>query len=860
MPVILNAVTYQGYLVEAMQLKRSPGLEPDFGFVDIPFSEFKQLKINNPNLVPWIDNGIPGGSTPEGLASSRRTVAIRPPVNIPDPQQGFNPVGTLYLESELPLRTIEHDILDIYIAPGGMEEISRDLDNAGKHNEGMWRVPITDVRIWWKYGALAKSFNVRLDGGQFDPDTIKADGSPYAMLEVLEFLLSQLPGGVTIDAASRVRGLRLSPPENVIGEMNPVVEVFRQLLDRYALELSLTDVRTVDIYRKFEPVPHRTYFAQFPNLKQEISFKHLLSYERKSVTLSDRPPLVAVVGKRRIREMEVPYIPIYQDTDGKFYPLSELGNRWGYSIEELKQVVFVGHEKAFRNVPGKLRPEQFQKLLPRQFARGDGARYFERIRILQKWAFKGYGPAHMFTGRTEDSGGIGITEKEIQRLPFLPMHEFMERTDDTLSGIRLVQPQVYGYTIRQAFFTGRERYEPGKTEGRTLKGELAVIKRVLDPKTGKPVSKKVLQRIQGGEQIPPQGEGVFDDPVVKEPRKVPAFKELEEAVREHIDRMVQDTTDRELAYDELAKIAADASSTLLALNIEGQGVQLGEDSEGRRILPKKLNTDLSGIGYFFPVQIQVRPEDEAKANSAFIRLRNSISQINKDLDDIAAAKAKEEALFKEITKVYDTFGGLAGWINHPRAYISQGEYNLDRETGIILFNDVVGVMSEPFCIDRESVEIETDGKVNVRYGFEINSNSSFDFTSILYMASDDGTEPVAVGASRPTGIKVQVERDPTMRSYEDIEGRAINKVLLEAQGKVRAGAVIEPRVREGYIYTLEGFEPALGIQGEVQYLWDGDRAYTSISINAPNARLPLGNSRLKGMTQTAFMSIQELIQ
>jgi hypothetical protein len=846
MGVLVNKAKYQGYPVQGLQFRRSPGTTPDFGWVDLAFEDFRDLAVKRAGLVPWKNAQFPAGNTirtmtagESSLPASRRTVALPGIGELgrnPTPGKGFFSVGDLVMttsEDGSSRSSIVYE--DVYIAPDGIEETLADLDQILKHDRGILRVPVTDIRNYWKYGVLAESLNVRLDGGNYDPATIKegkpsklsttkgipssratvalepgAAAGPYSLTEILQFLLRELPGDLELDPRSEVFSLGLDPPENVIGEMTPAVQVLDQLLKQYSLELTLLPENRVSVQKKGPKVVQGEYFIA-PGVKQ--SKPPLQTYEKKSITISDRPPLVMVTGQRRVREISVPYVPIYQDIDGKFYPLEDVEARWGFPFEELKRIIFNGHEKAFRNLPGGLDPRFFDTVQTRWRSRGEGQRYFEKIRILQKWAFRGYGPVYMFLGEGPNSSSRGITEKELQRLPFLPMMEFMERTGPNKDNFQLRPIQVRAYTIKQGFFTGRKRFDPGSER--------------------------------------------FDAAGLVAPPPIEAFEEMENAVREHIEQITRrDIPDIDEAFKSMKGEIESAKSGLLALALNGIDIEL-EREMAKQGTAVRVNLDFSGQGLYFDQQaIIVKTQDVAEANKRYNDLKRLLAEQNSKADALRSLLAEEKTRFDDIKTVYKRVGGLGGWINNPHGLVPQGDYVIDPETGILIFSDIAGAMKEPFAISREGIEIGEHAHPTVRFGHEYKSNSIFDWSTCIWQILEDETIAF-VGFSRPTGIKPQIVRDNTLRIYEDENGKPLNHAVEAARSKSKAQAVVEPRLREGYVYEMAGFHRAVAISGEVQHLWDGDRANTLISVNAQNARMPLGNSKLKNQTIPLELVIQE---
>lgn len=806
MTQIIHKATYQGYPVQALQFARRPGLLPDFGFVDLDIADFVKLEIKNANAVPWVGRfGAMANMEAFILAEGRRTVALGPPPLADTPGQGFLPLGDLILQTlevdpsgtERLIEEVRYS--DIYLAAGGMEEITDDLDDATRHNRGVWRVPITDIRTFWNYGAMAQTINGKLDGAQFDPATLN-NGAPWTAPEVFRFLVSQLPGGLSIDPDSELFRLGLPPPENVVGDMSPAVDVLAKLLSRYSLELSLLPFNRVAIYRKNGQRLNRGEFFATPAAKREVDRLPLgLSYERKSVTLSHRPPVVTVTGKRRVRKVEMLYVPIYQDQDQRFYRLDTLPSRWNMKDEDIRKGALIGHEKQFRYVVDKIKGGIFDPAEKGKFFRTAGTTFNERLRILQKWAYKGYGPAVAF----RDVGDRGITRKELERMPFLPAVEYGEKFGPGVDDIRIRPPLVRAYTMRQGFFEGRERFKDGK--------------------------------------------------------KIPAFTELDQAIDAHLKKMRQDRQELEQVALQLQQQASDS---LTALASFGSWLRSGITAAERAELISKglavqVGLDFSSEAFFGLSEITVRPADVARANNAYRELKDKLTRLNTKNDEIEQARAAEDGARTQLRRIYGKLGGLAGWVNMPYGEVPDGEYTLDPATGVLLFSEPVGVMAEPFVLDREQTTIAADGHVVVHFGYEIRSNSAYDWTSVSFM--DSGGSLAVVEGCSPASIHTMLEHDPDLRLYERTDGVPVNGSQVITQAATRARAALEPRSTEGYIYQLPGFVGGAAIAGEFQYMYDGDLAETFVTVNAPNARLPRGSVRIKGESVPATLRIREVV-
>jgi len=807
--------TYQGYPVQATSIARRPSTRPDFGVVDLSIDDFKKVVIRAPGreeveAVPWKDDTAGGHSiaTFDGLRG-RRTRALAGDTRNPTPEDGFFSVGDLILQTLLDeegkkLKPVVYR--DIYLAPGGFQEITDDIDNIKPHDKGTWRIPVTDIRAFWKYGIIAEDINVRLDGGNFDPNTTRPNTlEPWPMNIVVPWLLSLLPGSITVDGASAILRKEFKPPENIFGRMSPAVAALDRVLSRAGLQFSLLPNNTALISEELPEIPQGQFFDRPGKLSVNIPFE---SYERKSFTLSDRPPLITVAGAKRVRSIEAPYVPIFQDSDGRYYPLSAVQERWKYSIEDINKVVFVGHEKAFADIPGALDKEKYQLKLPPQVTEGEGRLYFERRRIAAKCFYKMYGPVQIFQGTGPGNSTQGITEKELQRLQYMPMFDFLEDTGD--GETRKSPPQVYGFTIKQDAFKGVVRFKPGGTteSGPTPGAELEV-------------------------------------------KRIKPAVELERAIDEHLAPIEKELKKREKQFEDFLKPVggptndlSDATAALLSMDATQLSTEEKKEFLKQGVILKK-NLDFSGQDIFSQGSIFIFKTDNARFNEAYKRLAKLLAKIKKDTDLMAALRTKMQERKKVLTEAYDHLPAIEGWLNQPRGLIPASDYSLDKETGIITFSEVTGSMTEGFVMDRESVEMFSHGFISVRYGFELETNSIADWTAVNFQF-DEGSKKIAiVGFSAITGIKAHVERDPNLRAYEDEDGKPLNRLAIVTQALPRAQAVARPRSAIGFIYELAGFHPAIAQSSDVQYIYDGDKAQTIIAVNLPNAILPLGNQKLK---------------
>src|SRR5262249_3275041 len=167
--------------------------------------------------------------------------------------KGFNLVGQLTLEtfnrgSSMGKTTYN----DIYVAFEGVEEITEKLASAKEHREGFVQVPITDIRQFYTdYGLLFQDINTRLATGPYDPRTVQEGGDPWSLVQVMQFLFSQLPGTPKIHPESDSFSMGANPPSEIIGEGEPVSGFIEILLKEYGLIAKFLPDGTFLIRRKY---------------------------------------------------------------------------------------------------------------------------------------------------------------------------------------------------------------------------------------------------------------------------------------------------------------------------------------------------------------------------------------------------------------------------------------------------------------------------------------------------------------------------------------------------------------------------------------------------------------------------------
>jgi hypothetical protein len=453
MGILTHSVTYQGLPCTSVLYRRSAGLSPEYGYVDIDLSVLKKVFVF-PRNIPWrpANEGL---NIPSQLAIDawkkifRRQTVARPPVVEAPAGGGLNRFGDLLLTTYENGKEIEtQDYIDVYVNDSGIEEITKGLKNIKAHNEGTVRVPLTDVRSFYgECGALANRINCKGRTGEWEKGTVNPNGNPWTAQEVVSYLFSQLPG-MPLVVNSEFADMALAPPTDIVGEGDAILPILQRILEQLGLVASLQPDNNYSVTSKLSD---RMKYGQIPKIlgkPTDIGHQH---DEAKTVWLSNRPPMTQVFGKRRMRRKTLSYVPIFRNLDGKYYRLSDIFKiGWGYDLADVNRNVFLAPQKSFRDVP----PNDYKKT------------HHQRRKLLREWAYRGYAPACYFTQGNPPS----FTDEDAEKMFFLPMREAPFYIDELANlGVRypvnvqpkkgdrsdyvLIPPLSMGQTIGQTFFT-----------------------------------------------------------------------------------------------------------------------------------------------------------------------------------------------------------------------------------------------------------------------------------------------------------------------------------------------------------------------------------------------------------------------
>lgn len=825
---------YQGYAVQAVDYRRSDGLRPDSGWVDLRLEDLGELTIGWKS-VPWMPaNGkeAPGQISLQAWASVvRATVDQKDPVDAPKPDKGLELFGELRLKSvlrdgtELPMMTYHH----VYVESSGLEELNPDLHaDAKSHSKGLVRVPLTDIRKYYPdYGALVCRINCKYPDGLWDEGSlIQAPGGvhrPATIREVMQYLFSQLPGSPIVVPSSSVFKANYvdDAAPSVVGEGEPVLGHLERFLEQLGLTPKYLPSGNYEVNTRGAADPGYGKYYEAPGSAKEI--KKFQRTERKVGYLTDRPEFVQVFGKRVVRRITIPYIPVMMDEDGLWFPLRQIETRWNYPLDKLNAQVLNGREKNFRDVP----PGD-EDQVNEQKAR--------RIELLRKYAYRAYLPAHLFaplsggdssgvaTGGGEQVRGIALDSWAVRSsffLPLLPVAIYQSElgtlgTNAPLAdgggvGDRepytLVQPLVRGCRVAESFFRRWKDVEDyfDDKQARAL-GELNDIERNLNSlikDTGEYA--KVFERAEDDFE---SAEGA-----VASTANTLFLTALEKVVQKKILRGRRSSSDLKF------KLREDVSKALASF-----GVAVPFET-----LIRSMNGDSI---------------DALNAVSEYVEARKALEEQRKKASENLETVVQQ---FETFARTYSSLGGIPARFSLPAGYLPG--VSVDRNTGLVYVSggEPLCRMKQAFVLHGDAADADGDGAVVVTAGYEVKDNSVSAITSVLFCVGntddpDKNGEPVCCGVNRASPLKCKIARAPSMRMYTDDQGVPMNRAdCVQAAMGAAQGALGQPGAAVGYTYVLSGFHAAVlgGSTTSVTHHYDPKEsalATTTILVNNPNGR------------------------
>ena len=179
--------------------------------------------------------------------------------------------------------------------------------------------------------------------------------------------------------------------------------------------------------------------------------------------------------------------------------------------------------------------------------------------------------------------------------------------------------------------------------------------------------------------------------------------------------------------------------------------------------------------------------------------------------------------------------------------VLSGGYAIDRKTGIIKFGEKMFISLRPFYLDSETEEIGRQAEVEVLCGYESNTNTKLDFTTIQVGGAPDGGVDV-LGVQALSAIPPYIMRAPSLRFAQEEAGTPMNaETVKDAALEMARPILSQPRDATGYDRQYIGLWKVVLDMGvsQVTHDFDGDVAYTHVAINAPSASHPGGFANMK---------------
>jgi hypothetical protein len=795
-----HEATYQGYPVKALLFRRGQGLGPEPGWVDILAEDLKLLKVF-PRDIPWRPVGgleVPGQLDIRTWYGLYRNETVTRPPSLPAPQGGgLNPFGDLVLSTfnDTNGALVEKvTYTDVYVDIGGAEEVGGDLAEIEGHEVGTVRVQITDLRRWWKYGALFCRINRKTKNGNWDKTSLN-DGSPWPAVEVIRYLCHQLPGSPGVVSWSDIitKAAEFDPPTDIMGEGEPVVEHLQAALDHYGLSAGLLQDNNLVISRKYTK---RLGYKEVPGKggtkKKVPAGGKGLHYERKAAYQTDRPPAVVVTGPRRIKRVTLSYIPVLQYIDGRYYPLQTVLDFMGYDKFKLNCNVFNTAHRRFRDV--KPSPST-----------GNDGRLHDKHRSILEMAYRLYAPAALFP----QGGGSGSAMPDLhgQVHPFLPMTECAWYVRE-LGGKKLSIPLDGGkgddddYVLLNPIARGYRR-------GVGYFREFELV------------------------------EQYFKARIEKQEEKASLDREYLKSYRARLQTLVNELT----AADDQAK------SNFKEIEVGGKW--------GASNAAKSFNIDQdlanaikqAGFGTNFDKGlVQKKMADPRAVVDLLAGLTASIQNAEARLGESDKVVQEWRTKFDVFKAVYLKRGGVDLMYNLPYDVLDDAIARVDPDTGILTSGEPLCLVDKPFFGDGDSVVVVADGSVTVTFGHELKENNIGAYTAFLFsptqVADDEPAQAVFAGVCRASPIKaLGVPMNGRMYLLDEGTPVNFNACLAEAYGKA-APLLGVPAAAGGFTYEVDGFRDYWldGGVSSIQHSWDGERtpAYTFVAVNSPGARLPGG--------------------
>ena len=786
--------TYQGFPLTGWSIPRKPGLSPDTGWVEMPIENLKSLNVKS-QFRPWVTlgkNGKAKKKEPPGPMHMGAALAILKAIfdtQVEERGGQKNEKGELRRGGPLTMTSqslkgqpSEDQIVTLdpmFIHPSGIREQEIDLASAALHEEGTIRIAVMDIRYWWdKYGTpVYGNYNVTNKWGSFDEQYF-IDKKPSPLGDFMKYLCLCLPGSPTVHPESDCFKGGLAHPQNIKMRFELPSVWLARLLEAYGMEIHL--LRQSSVYISKRGGQHSPqFFTRFPG-GDDTSIPLSPTYEKKTPYSVDVPEGVFVAGGQRQRRVTTLCEPAFTDEDGQVRRLSELPKLWnGYTVRQAMAQAVLGHEKAYEDVP-----------------HSDGKQWHNRAEIARRDFFKMYAPAWMFDTPKGTAVVSDFWNSELKTHPFMPMDDPVYSTDefkllateeialskilpDAAGMVKLPNPLVKGCTIKRSLSSDL-------TDFRT-KANAAL--KSLEARRD-----KILTNIRAlGWEIAELNDGrplwqAFTDPTLRGNilRSLNRFGLID------IDKLAnlkEFTSD--LFQGSIASIESDVQDDV-------------NWNAARKTLAERAN----GVIDAFKKEIP-------KLATAILKVRENYA---------SAFRSVERNKYARM------------WVNMPYGIVANA--SVEKETGIVRFPELAAVLDAPAVRDLETAKLVDDGNVTVTYMYKTKRNRPNDYGYWAFMAPDEpGGKIQLTEIDTPTGLKCAVVKDESLVIYEKEDGQPMNLGDVTEKACRMAGNILgSPRDANGYEYKYLGTWRVTTdeVQNEVQWVFDGDNAWTYIFANHPD--------------------------
>lgn len=812
---ISHSASYQGFQGTAFAFRWDAGLQPSSGWIDLNLDDMQKILIDV-KPVPWGGNSYPGLiSIKASELGARGTVAAAPGPNRPQ-GPGLANFGDLELKSFNGQATFHEPITykNIFIAEGGIEEIERELARVRLHSEGKVRVQLSDVRMFYrKAGALLQRFNCRRPGGEWDQVTLRDGGGSSGSSGG-----SSSGGGNNYSGAGSGNQTVVAPQggSGSSGKAYSLLEILRmffKLLPGAPVIDNSSDVckdqcePPVDIVGEGEPI-----VDWIEKLLAQYGYQAYLQPDSQTY-------LIMKIGKK------VPYGQIavgagsFQNVEDVHYErktvwvknrppaVSVIGKRrvrrislsyipvfqsaddgMIYKLSALPGVYGYSMDKLNKQVMVG-HEKNFRDVPPKGTAKA-----FRRGASLRKCAYRMYAPASAFP-----DGKDRITLQDLRRQPFMPMKKCPVYLDEL-----------------NAWFGMTQDVEDSQNGD---KGPFALVAPI----------------VRGYRY----GQGFFKD-----------YGKIEE----HFNSVMEFVA-RDLAWSERmeqwVQIRMDKPGLLKPQEVlERSYTNAGKYFSGFLVnaLLKKFDEDLNNISKINAIVQKDQAAKEMLEEEILAGRAANQLELQNAKELVQQTRRWQDKVKQEFGKYKDAFaagGGVQLKCQLPWGLIERGHYTINAETGILLFSEPACRLLQPFLMDNDAGTVYADGAVTVTFGYELNSNTPLDYTSVSFVAQesnpDDAPKVACVSLCYPLAMPSHVELASGMQLYEDQTGVPFNATATITEAASYAKSVLEvPHRVDGYTYELDGLRKATleGGVNSVQHELDGNTglAYTHVMVNSPIAR------------------------